>query len=211
MTSWSTFLVVTNYLRSVVLLVIARYLDNETRCQSNDSKSLSSHPAETTVETDAAIGTSLPPYTERPRLHPSTDLYSERFPSIKRCLIWRVPVDWGDWKAVFLELKEQADSNTRDSRPAVNTMASCSVTTTIRNKSPSLKNISIKSCSYQVNIWVLESVSYAQSPSLSTKSEVWCFILTPIERRLVRVLHVFCSASHESSRMVINPLETTTK
>jgi hypothetical protein len=61
---------------------------------SNDSKSPSGHPAanrETIVETE----TPLPPYMERPRLHPSYDLYSERFPSIKRCLIWRVAVDWG--------------------------------------------------------------------------------------------------------------------
>jgi len=50
---------------------------------------------EATIGTAAAVDTSLPPYMERPRLYPSTDLLSPRYPSIKRCLVWRIAVDWG--------------------------------------------------------------------------------------------------------------------
>jgi hypothetical protein len=48
------------------------------------------------VKAEQVINTSLPPpYMERERLHPSTDTWGVRDQALKRCLIWRIAVDWG--------------------------------------------------------------------------------------------------------------------
>lgn len=40
------------------------------------------------------LDTSLPPYAQRPQLQPSTDSSYENILALKRCLIWRMAIDW---------------------------------------------------------------------------------------------------------------------
>lgn len=63
----------------------------------NPFKSVS-HPTnqdcDVAVEANAVVDTGPPPYMQRQRIHPSTDLWHVKTQAIKHCLIWRIAIDW---------------------------------------------------------------------------------------------------------------------